>query len=273
MLVVGDIILAARDEHASFTRERHSQRSCVAYLSERHRVYYKELADQLKDRLSVARQFASVIGGSLVGVDADGNPFAVEILPSGGAALFVGSDTVPYVGDSSTDPFGSSTTGFVLPSDSLQIIAIWAELSGGMRMPVSWEQQGSYAKFPASERGLLATVNHFRLTPLRNPTTVQSAWDDVQSLTVAYVPEPPEFDDLDPATLEQEISIPTVYGHVLKWELAAWMARREMAVDEKFPPGLAQFFLGEVRDQRASTKEAVQLDHRPVKVHRMGRNR
>jgi len=272
VLLVKEIILSARDEHPSFTRDRHSQRQCVSYLSERHRVYYKALADQLKDRLSVAREFASVIGGTLVGVDADGNPFALETLPSGGFALHVGSDTVPYVGDSSSDPFGSSDTGFVLPGDSLQIIAIWAEMSAGVRLPVSWEQQASFAKI-ASGDGLLATVNHFRLTPLRNPTDIQSAWDDVQSLTVAYVPEPPEFDTLDPDTLDQEISIPTVYGHVLKWELAAWMARREKATDPNFPDGLLTFFQDEVRRERETTKEGARMDHRPIKMHRMARNR
>jgi len=272
VLVVRDIILSARDEHPSFTRERHSQRSCIGYLSERHRSYYKDLADELKDRLSVAREFASVVGGGLVGVDVDGNPFALEILPAGGFALHVGSDTVPYVGDSSADPFGSSDTGFVLPGDSLQIITIWAEMSGGVRLPVSWEQQSAYAKM-ASGDALLATVNHFRLTPLRNPSGTQSLWDDVQSLTVAYIPEPPEFDDLDPDTLDREISIPTVYGHVLKWELAAWMARREKAMDEKFPDGLLTFFQEEVRRQRESVKEGARMDHRPIKVHRSARNR
>lgn len=271
-LRIGDILLDARNEHTAFTRERHGNRTLVDYLSERHRVYYKQLADELKDRLSTARDIAAVIAGTLVGIDAAGNPYVV---PSGadGYAVGVGVDGLPYALTGvviSLDPFND---GFVLPADSLQIIAIWASLSTAHeRVPVSWLPQPRRAQFTTGER-LAATVNGFRLLPLINPDGVQSLWDSVESVTVSYVPEPAELDGEDPATLNRAIEIPTVYGHVLKWELTAFMARREAATNKEFPAALVKFYADEAVRARETTATGAVMDHRIIKQHRTTRNR
>lgn len=270
-LIIGEIILDARTEHPAFTREKHSNRICVDYLSERHRVCYKAVADELKDRLSISRSVAAVIAGSLVGVDAAGAAYAVSS-GADGYAVAVGADLVPYVVGPviSSDPFND---GFVLPSDSLQIIAIWATLkTAQQRIPVRWVNQAKDSQFGTGD-GLVATVNGFRLKPIVNPTGVQSLWDSVESVTVAYVPEPAEFDSLAPATLALEISIPTVYGHVLKWELVAFLGRRESAINPDFPKALLSFYDGQVTQARSDATSGAILDHRIVKVHRTTRNR
>jgi hypothetical protein len=270
VLVIGEIIIAARDEHPLFTRDRHPDRVCVTYLSERHRHYYKQLADEMRDRLSQAVTVAAVISGQLVGVDPAGIPFPA---PAGGDgyAVFVGADTVPYLGDFlvASDPFAD---GFALPAESIQIIGIWADLPNE-RLPIHWQTQPKQARFQTGE-GLEATVNGWRLSPIKNPPQARTLWDQVTAIIVAYVPAPAEFDTSTAAVLEQEISIPTSYGHVLKWELAAMMARHELALDPKaFPTKLADFFEGKAKEVRGEALEGARLDHRTVKVHRMGRNR
>lgn len=225
-LSVRRIILNARDEHHAFTRERHSNRALVDYLSERHRIYYKELADDLKDRLSVE----------------------VTLEP-----------------DAAGD--------YTLPSDSLQILAVWATLTTQQqRIPVTWVPIANRAMLPTGS-GPLATVSGFILRPLINPSDMASLWDSIESITVAYVPEPPEFDVTAAETIDQQILIPSVYGHVLKWELAAFMARRERAKDPNFPDSLLQFFLGEAKAAAERGKASAPSDHRAIKSHRTRRNR
>jgi hypothetical protein len=225
-LTVRAILDDARDEHHAFTQERHSNRALVKYLSERHRVYYKLLADQLKDRLSIE------------------------------TTLTLGTD-------------GS----FTLPQDSLQIVAVWATMTpGGDRRPVTWVPIGKKGGIPQVS-GLVATVTGFQLTPLVNPTGSGSVWDSVASVTVAYVPEPAELDVTDPAVLEAQVSIPTIYAHALKWELAAFMARRERAKDPDFPDSLLKFFLENAKLATDSGAGAAAGDHRLIKQHRTTRNR
>lgn len=269
-LTVRDIIADARDEHPSFTRERHSQRGAVRYLSERHRSYYAKLADDLKDRLSQGQEVAAVITGQLVGVDAGGTPYTVAT-GEDGYAVAVGADLTPYlVGPViASDPFAD---GFVLPADSLQILTIWATVTSGLKVPVNWLPVGRQAQY-GTPVGLTATVSRFRLSPIKNPADAQTAWDEVTSVTVVYVPEPAEWDAADVETLDIELEIPTVYGHVLKWELAAWFARREVAMGNKFPRGLLELYTANAKAEREGVAGRMPLDHRVVKQHRLVRNR
>jgi hypothetical protein len=264
-LLVRDIILDARNEHPAFTRERHSNRSCVGYLSERHRVYYKELADDLKDRLSVELLLES---NALAAVGPDGIPYAVAD-GSDGHAIAVGrADGVAYL----ASPLVAQGD-YTLPADSLQIIAIWATLTTAhQRVPVRWLPIAKKAQFGTGD-GLVATVSGFQLTPLVNPTGIGTLWDAVESITVAYIPEPPEFDDERLETLDQEILIPTVYGHCLKWQLAAFMARHEAAMNKEFPARLLQFYLSEATAAGERARSGAVLDHRIIKQHRTTRNR
>jgi hypothetical protein len=225
-MTVRRIVLNARDEHHNFTRERHSNRALVDFLSERHRTYYKELADDLKDRLSVEVDLTA---------DADGN--------------------------------------YALPADSLQIVAIWATLTTlEQRIPVTWMPVGNKAMIPTGA-GPLATVTGFTLKPLINPNDMASLWDSVASVTVTYIPEPPQFDTTAAETIDQVLSIPSVYGHVLKWELAAFMARRERGKDPNFPESLLRFYNDEAKQAAERARPGVPFDHRVVKTHRTRRNR
>jgi hypothetical protein len=264
MLAIGDIIQGARDEHPSFSRDRHSHRICIDYLSERHRVYYKELADVLKDRLSVEAQ---VDANVLAIQGADGVVYAIDSGQAGHQVVVGRLDGVPYLATALI-----SQGDFTLPPDSLQIIAISAEISGtAERRPVGWLGQSQRSQGSSGE--LVGTVVGFQFQPLINPPDTQTEWDEVEALHVAYIPEPPEFDSTSAATLEDEILIPTVYGHVLKWELAAFLARREMATNKDFPPDLASFYAGEAIQSREATKAGAVLDHRLIKTHRTARNR
>lgn len=270
-LLVRDIIADARDEHPSFTRERHSQRAAVRYLSERHRHHVRALADELKDRLTVPREIATVISGALVGVDAGGNPYTIST-GADGYAVAVGADGVPYLLPEviNTDPFAQ---GFVLPADSMQIVALWAEFTSGQKVPIHWLPVGRAVQAGVPQ-GLVATVTQFRLSPVRNPDTAQTQWDDVVSVTVVYIPDPEEFDVTAVDVLDVAITLPGVYGHVLKWELAAWFAKRELALDPKgFPVKLLALFTEQARGETDFAKRHVPLDHRVVKTHRLTRNR
>ena len=225
-LTVRGIIEDARDEHHGFTQERHSNRALVRYLSERHRVYYKQLADDLKDRLSVEVTLSPDVNGD-----------------------------------------------YALPPDSLQIVAVWATLTTQQqRIPVTWVPIANRAMLPTGA-GPLATVSGFTLRPLINPSDMASLWDSIASISVVYIPEPPEFDVTDVETLDAQILIPTIYGHALKWELAAFMARRERAKNADFPDSLLQFFLGEAKRAAESGAASAPSDHRFIKSHRTRRNR
>jgi hypothetical protein len=265
-LRIGDIIFDARNEHAAFSRDRHGNRTLVDYLSERHRVYYKELADELKDRLSVEL----LVEGNVLAIrGSDGVVYALETGHEGHQIVVGRLDGIPYLAAALL------TMGdFTLPPDSLQIISIWATLTTQQALvPVSWLPQSKRPQYGMTSERLPATVNGFQLKPLVNPAGTQSLWDSVESLTVAYVPEPVELEGEDPATLDREIEIPSIYGHVLKWELTAFMARREAATNKDFPPALVKFYLEEAVRARETTKAGAIMDHRIVKQHRATRNR
>lgn len=262
---IGSIVLDARAEHPSFTRDRHTNRDCVSHLSERHRNYYKALADDLKDRLTIE---VPLTEGALVAIGSDGVVYAVASGVSGHLLLVGRADGVVYVS------VAEALAGdFTLPADSLQIVAMEATLTSGVRVPVSWVPRGRNSQYGVSNN-LVGTVTGFMFRPIRNPNQAPTLWDDVTELVVVYVPEPTEFDDQDAAVLQRRIEIPTVYGDVLKWDLAAFMARREMAMDPKnFPKSLLDFFVAQAAAVRADTKTTAPLDHRVQKVHRTVRNR
>lgn len=265
-LRIGDILLDARNEHTAFSRERHGNRTLVDYLSERHRVYYKQLADELKDRLSVE----ALLDPNVLAIQgSDGIVYALDTGHEGHQVVVGRIDGVPYLATALL------TMGdFTLPPDSLQIIAIWATLTTQQELvPVSWLPQSKRAQFGMTSERLAATVNGFQLKPLVNPAGTQSLWDSVDTVTVAYVPEPAELDGEDPATLDREIEIPSVYGHVLKWELTAFMARRETATNKDFPPALVKFYADEAMRARETTATGAVMDHRIIKQHRTTRNR
>lgn len=263
---IGDILLNARNEHKAFSRDRHSNRTLVDYLSERHRAYYKQLADELKDRLStetLLEENVLAIQGS------DGVVYAIDSGHEGHQLVVGRLDGIPYLAAALI------TMGdFTLPPDSLQIIAIWATLTSQQELvPVSWLPQQKRAQFGMTSERLAATVNGFQLKPLVNPAGTQSLWDSVESVTVSYVPEPAELDGEDPATLARALELPSIYGDVLAWELKAFMARREAAINKEFPPALVKFYTEEAVRAKEATATGAIMDHRIVKQHRTTRNR
>lgn len=267
-LTAGDIIKAARLQHPAFHRDRHTDFVCLTHLSERQRVHLKHLADVLNDRLSQARTVADTIAGDLIGVDSGGTPYTVST-GADGYAVAVGADGIPYaIGPViASDPY---TDGFPLPTTALQIVDIYATLTDGVTLvPVVWLEQRIHSKSSTSGIGpLTAIVNGWRLIPQKNPTNSDGMWLDVASVTVVWIEEPAVL-----TALADALTIPTIYGHTLEWEVAAFLARREHALDPNFPASLEQFFLGEAQQAKEQNVEQARKDHRVVKALTLSRNR
>jgi hypothetical protein len=268
-LVAGDLIQAARDFHPrEFSRDKHPHRACLAFLSDRQRQHLKELADVLKDRLSQARSVAAVVTGSLVGVDASGTPYAASASTDGFAAAVDSVGTLYLVGPViSADPYVS---GFPLPDDSLEIVDIYATLSDGTTLvPVDWLSQRVHSRAgTAGPRSLSAIVNGWRLIPQKNPTTEDGLWTDVTSVTVVWIAEPQPLH-----ALADTLTIPTVYGRQLQYELAAFLARRESATNQSFSPDLAQFYTQQAESGKAQNVASARMDHRTLKSKTILRTR
>lgn len=267
-LIAGDLIQAARDFHPrAFTRDKHPHRACLAFLSDRQRQHLKELADVLKDRLSQARSIAAVISGSLVGVDASGAAYVVSGSSDGYAAAVDSVGTLYLVGPKiSADPY---VDGFPLPDDSLELVDIYATLSDATTLvPVAWLPQRVHSKAgTAGPRSLSAIVNGWRLIPQKNPTSEDGLWTDVSSVTVVWIAEPGSL-----TALADELTIPTVYGRQLEYELAAFLARREAATDPTFAD-LAQYYTQQADSGKAANVESARMDHRLLKSKTTLRNR
>lgn len=268
-LVAGDLIQAARDFHPrEFSRDRHPHRACLSFLSDRQRQHLKELADVLKDRLSQSRAIAAVISGSLVGVDSTGTPYPVPPNTDGYA---VGVDSVgtlyllsPII---ASDPY---VTGFPLPDNSLELVDIYATLSDGTTfVPIDWLTQRVHSRAgTAGPRSLSAIVNGWRLIPQKNPTNEDGLWTDVISVTVSWIAEPPAL-----TALASVLTIPTVYGRQLEYELAAFLARREHALNPAFPQDLVQFYTEQAESGKAANVAAARMDHRTLKSKTILRTR
>jgi len=267
MTTVGTIITNARLHHALFHRDAHPDRACVAFLSMQHRIHWKALAHQLKDRLSQAREIADTISDSLVGVDADGNLYQVSTEGDGYAVALDGGGFLYLVGDPITlDPYSD---GFPLPSGAIEIIHILATFSDNSQKPVVWQPQADVGNF-SGYSDLRAFVNGWRLFPIKNPTDgTHTPWEDVTSVTIHWVDDVAAF-----SALTDTIALPAVYEYVLEAELVAFLASRQSALTpEDFPPALAAQ-MGEVamRDV-AKLTAGTELDHRRLRVSQARRNR
>src|SRR5512146_2257950 len=160
-----EIIQTARDAMPVFNnKDRHPDRMLLSQLDNVQGWFFRQVADLLKDRVSLSRTLATKVGGSLVGVDAQGVPYA--IVDNSGFPFEVGADTVPYLGADALilDP---AQDGFILPDDSIQIIDIYALLTLNYRQPVRWLEQREIAKVTSTFNELYAVVIGWKLVPVR----------------------------------------------------------------------------------------------------------
>jgi len=266
-LTAGEVIQPARDLHPQFSRDRHPDRVCLDFIEHRQRTYFKELADVLKDRLSRARTLADTIAGALVGVDASGVAYFAST-GGDGFAVAIDAGGTPYLLPDviSLDPYAD---GFVLPETALQIVDVYATLADSNRvMPVHWMEQRQKARAGSTPAELVATVNGFRLLPLKNPLDGSSGWDHVESVTVVWIDEPAPL-----TSLASQLAVPTIYGQVLTWDLTAMLARRERTLNPEFPADLGQMYGEMASAERRDLVVTVPFDHRVVKERRFARNR
>lgn len=269
-LTAGTIIQRARDQSPAFVVEKYPDRVALVHLSDRHATIYRALAHGLKDRFSEARKVADTISNALVGVDSDGVAFSVTTSGDGFDVIYSGDAQTDtgffYTGPTAiaVDPY---TDGFPLPSDSIEIIEIYAENTDtNLQWPVRWHPQGDARRF-SGLHSLSAIVNGWRLFPIKNPTNLTTKWEDVNNVVVSYVAEPSDLDDL----LDLMV-IPHVYQHVLKWELAVFFARRQRQLEPEGPDMLS-LFKAELDEARGLIPATLTLDHEQVKVHQTQRIR
>lgn len=277
--LVGDLIQRARAQDPAFTVERHSDRVALSFLSTRHRDLLKDLAADLKDRLSQARQVAAVISGGLVGVDANGAAYSVTTQGDGYAAQVDPVTGAIYLDTSapiSVDPFSA---GFPLPTSSLYLVSIYASIDQSeIRQEVILKPQRDFPRLAGSGNELYAFVNGWRLIPLRNPppssqSSDASRWAIVTAVTVVWVDTPVRFVETG-SWQNQALALPDIYADALEYELAAFFARREFAKDkENYPVDVATSFASEARSQLARAQAGVSTDHRGLKVSTTRRNR
>lgn len=276
---VGSLILRSRAHHPAFRSfENHSNQVCLSFLSTRQQELLKILSSgSLKDRFSQARKIADTIAAALVGVDAAGAAFSV--VTSGDAyGIVIGADGIPYLDTVklSTDP---NAAGFPLPTSSLHIISIYATIA------LTFEQV-EVIVLPQRELphrtgvgwNLYATINGWRLLPLRNPSPTAAlpdptAWTKVAYVTISWVDTPVRFTEALAAWDAQLFTVPDVYCDVFEYELAAHLARREYGRDPKnFPANLAAMFT-EQANNAAGRITAQDVELRGVQRKRVRRIR
>lgn len=272
---VGGLIRRARDRHVNFSVANHTNRVALAFLSTRQQELLKQLAADLKDRLSEARQIADTIATSLVGVDGAGTPYA--IMTSGDAVGFiVGADGVPYLDDTviALDPYAD---GFPLPADSLHLIDVYATMTTGAVRPVHIIPQGDWPD-RSGVSDLFAFVNGWRLMALRNPvpsTSVQDVtpWTAVESVTMVWVDTPARFSE-GAGWEDQTLTLPDLYADVLEYDLTAYLATIEYARDkETFPADLVSLYTKQAAEALGKALSGAKNDNRGLRVHRTRLNR
>lgn len=265
-MTVGEVIRKARLHHRAFDRDTHPDRVCLSFLSTRHRLAYLALAHAMRDRLSQARAVASVISGTLVGVDANGVLYQVATEDDG---YLVGIDANGFlytVGDPfALDPYSG---GFPLPVNAIEIIHIYANMEDGTRVPVTWVPQAQMGKLTGLG-GLVAIVNAWRLVPVKNPTTLTTSWDDVTSVTIHWITDPVEF-----TALTDELLVPASYALVLEQDLVAFLAARQAALTpDAFPAALVTQYQTMAAESQAIISSRATLDHQQVRQTQSARCR
>jgi len=261
-LTAGTVIQRSRDLSSDFVVERHPDRGAVDYLSDRHAQTYRKIANILRDRFSEGRNVADTISNSLVGVDSNGVAFSVTTSGDGFDVIVDATSEFLYTGPTAIaqDPY---TTGFPLPEDAIEIIEIYAENSStNTQWPVRWHPHGDARRFTGLHT-LSAVVNNWRLVPIKNPTNLETRWDDVTNVVVVYISEPAAL-----TTLASVLLVPHVYQHVFKWELAMYFSGRERALTDGSGVDMSSLFAQELaRALSEIDAKTLELEHSHIKVH------
>jgi hypothetical protein len=281
---VANLIARARLHHGNFVEDRHPNVVLLSLLSTRHRELLRDLAGPLKDRLSESRNIADTIDGALVGISASGGggaggpatPIAYSVTTSGdGYDVIVDTGGFAYTGPTviATDPYSA---GFVLPADSIQIIDLYGVATdSGKYLEIEVVPQQDIHKRSGSSAMLFAIMNGWRLIPIQNPpsNTGTSLWDRISSVTVTWIDNPVVF-SVTGDWGAQTFSLPDPYVDALEWELAAFMAAREVVTgDTDIAAGYADRLQRDADRRMAAVFAGSRSDHRPVKFRQARRSR
>lgn len=183
----------ARVRHAAFLDVAMPDGAVLLYLNQRQRKLLLQYGRQVEALLNVSITIATVISGSLIGVDALGAPYIVTTTGTG-YALQVDGSGVPYVDTTqppiAVDPFGEDgdSPGIPLPINFVRLTHITATLSGGQVVPI--EIVAESQRGHAVRTGLAAFVAGNRLIPIRATTGAPLRadwWSDVTAIGLSYV--------------------------------------------------------------------------------------
>ncbi len=270
-ITVGEVIDRARNHDKRFIEERHSNRIALAFLSRRRRSHVKDLVESMKDRFSRARAIASIISGNLVGVDENNVLYQVST-GEDGYAVAEDDNAVLYLVAPviSSDPF---STGFPLPDTSLRLIQLYAELRDtSTYREITVVPQHDIGQRSTSGQSLVATINGWRLIPLKNPTDLDGLWDRVITVTMIWVDEPPWYQVVGNWKTQTLTPLPDTYGDALELELAAYFAGREESENADFS-GVARRLERDRDVVVQATRAGAELDHSHMKFRQTKRNR
>lgn len=228
-ITVQDLIDRARIQHWSFADNQVGDGAALLFLSDLQRLFILEQGTAIEGLINTTVQLATQISGSLVGVDANGNPQYTTTYQDGWPVQQNANGT-PYVDFSQAlkiagDPFGQNggTIGWPLPADFLKLLAVTLVLSDNSIREcrgIMERDRTQYVNLP----GFKAFISGDRLVPVQAYTTGSlnsgDLWSQVTAVQLSYVGV------ADFAALGDAVTVPRVLVTALIAGLAWFFARQ-----------------------------------------------
>lgn len=220
-VTVGEVIDRARARHFSFSGGHDG--AAVQYLNEQQRAKLLAIIKTVEKQIGETSQVeTSAVGGALIAIDSNGNPYFTTTTEAGYCVRFDSLTGAPYVDISDPfviDPFGidSDTPGLPLPEDMLRLISVSAMTTESTIVPRNIEVLPQELAQKAGARlGLRAFISANRLVPIRWDTN--DLWAIVTSIRIGMVRCP------QLVALTDVITVPTPCIHAMTAGLAQWFA-------------------------------------------------